>query len=73
MEMNQPAKALAEYEANLKKHPKRFNGLHGAAMAASQSGNAEKAKYYYSQLMEVGNSPYARRPEIAEARAFVKK
>lgn len=72
VEVNEPAAALKEYEADLKKHPNRFNGLHGAARAASKSGNTEKAKQYYAKLMTVANSPYATRREIAEARSFVR-
>lgn len=72
MEMNEPAKALEEYEADLKKHPNRFNALHGAATAASKSGNIEKAKHYYAQLIAVANSPYAIRSEIRGAKSFVR-
>jgi len=34
----------------LKAHPKRFNGLKGAGLAAEGSNNPEKAKFYYQQL-----------------------
>lgn len=46
MEVKQYANALREYEADLKKHPNRFNGLRGAALAAERAGDREKADYY---------------------------
>jgi hypothetical protein len=42
------AEALEEYESVLKINPNRFNALYGAAQAAEKLGNAEKARYYYS-------------------------
>jgi hypothetical protein len=53
MEVKQYAKALSEYEADLKKHPNRFNGLKGAALAAERSGDREKADYYSGKLKEI--------------------
>src|SRR5262249_37924504 len=41
MEMNRPAQALVEYQADLKLNPNRFNGLYGAAQAAEKSGKPE--------------------------------
>lgn len=50
MEMQQWNKALVAYEDNLKKHPNRFNGLDGAALAAEKLGDKKKANDYYKQL-----------------------
>src|ERR1700730_6923778 len=36
LDMNRPEQALAEYEADLKFNPYRFNGLYGAALAAEK-------------------------------------
>ena len=47
MEANKYVKALEAYETNLKAHPNRFNGIYGAAMAAKQSGNKEKAIFVF--------------------------
>ncbi len=72
LQMNNPAGALTAYEADLKKHPNRFNGLYGAGMAAEKSGNTEKAKSYYQQLLAVANHPGPGRPELTAARSFLK-
>jgi ribosome-binding factor A len=63
LELHQPAQALAEYEAVLKIAPNRFNGLYGAVTAAEMSGDASKAKAYYSQLRE-NCAPQADREEL---------
>ena len=71
MELHQPAQALAEYEASLRAVPNRFNGLYGAAQAAQQAGNAEKAKLYYSQLLDLCEKADSERPELQKARTFL--
>ncbi|MCW3116755.1 MAG: hypothetical protein JWM28_837 [Chitinophagaceae bacterium] len=73
LQMNQPAEALAEYEADLKKHPNRFNGLYGAGLAAERSNNFEKATQYYQQLIAIANSPDSNRPELNAAKSFLQK
>ena len=72
MQMNKPAKALEAYEADLKKHPNRFNGLYGAGLAGERANNIEKAKYYYQQLMAIANSTNSNRPELEAARMFLR-
>jgi tetratricopeptide (TPR) repeat protein len=73
MQLNKPAEALEAYEADLKKHPNRFNGLYGAGLASEKTGNIEKTKYYYQQLTAIANSPNANRIELENARLFLKK
>lgn len=73
MQMNKWDKALEAYEANLKKHPNRFNGLYGAGLAAEQSGNLGKAKLYYGQLMKVANPANSNRPELIIANRFLEE
>ena len=73
LQLNKPGKALETYEADLKKHPNRFNGLYGAGLAAERSGNLEKANYYYQQLTAIANSVDSNRPELEAARLFLKK
>lgn len=53
MELNQPDKALEAYQADLEKHPNRYNGLNGAALAASKCGQKELADFYAKQLKVV--------------------
>ena len=67
LELHQPAQALAEYEAVLKIAPNRFNGLYGAVTAAEMSGDAAKAKTYYSRLRE-NCAPQADREELQRAK-----
>mgnify|MGYP001950910034 CR=1 FL=1 len=69
--LNKPNEALEAYETNLKGHPNRFNGIYGAAIAAKQSGNQEKAIKYFNQLIELTKHSKSDRPEIAEAKSFI--
>ena len=62
--------ALTEYEASLERAPNRFNGLYGAAAAARKAGDAGKAAGYYERLIAQCDAS-GRRPELAEARAFL--
>nr|WP_298925801.1 hypothetical protein [uncultured Allomuricauda sp.] len=71
--LNKPVEALEAYEVNLKGHPNRFNGVYGAAIAAKESDNNEKAIYYFNQLIELTKSSNSERPEIKEAKAFVQQ
>jgi len=73
LQMNKPDKALKAYEADLEKHPNRFNGIYGAGLAAERSNNFKKAKLYYQQLTEIANSTTSNRPELGEAKLFLKK
>ncbi len=73
LQMNQPAKALEAYEANLKTHPNRFNGLYGAGVAAEKLNNTVKANLYYKKLTGFTNTETSKRPEINRANLFLKK
>ena len=73
LELNKPAEALEAYEENLKGHPNRFNGIYGAAIAAKQAGNHEKATQYFNQLIELTKNSNSDRPEIKEAKAYVQQ
>ena len=69
--MGKTSEALAAYEADLKKHPNRFNSLYGAATTSEKTKNAGKAKQYYEQLLVV--APTSQREEITEAKAYLGK
>lgn len=69
--LNQPGKALEAYEINLKGHPNRFNGLYGAAVAAKKIGDNEKAKKYFSELIELAKNSNSDRLELQEAKEFI--
>ena len=73
MEMKEYSKALEAYEANLKRHPGRFNGLYGAALAAQKSGDVKKATTFYQQLIAIAKLSDTKRPELAAAESFLKR
>jgi len=73
MTMNRSDEALIAYEQNLKINPNRYNGLYGAAVAAKQSGNQEKAKMYFEQLIRLTENSNSDRIEIEEARMFLEQ
>ena len=70
MESGLPVEALDEYERSQLRDPNRLRGLYGAGLAAAQSGNREKAKYFYSRVAQlVGTSDS--RPELKKVRAYL--
>jgi hypothetical protein len=73
--VNEPAKALGQFEATLKTEPRRFRSLYGAAHAAQLSGNRNASQKYFRELLSVcANADKPGRPEIKEAReALVKQ
>lgn len=70
--MNQYPEALAAFEADLKNHPNRFNGLFGAGLAAEKSKQNKKAITYYNQLINIADAN-STRPELVHARMFLDK
>ncbi|HUE79049.1 MAG TPA: hypothetical protein VMN38_05410 [Sphingomicrobium sp.] len=71
VELGRPADAVKEYEASLKRAPRRLAGLYGAARAAKLAGNAADASRYYAALLEVAGNGDSTRAELREARAHV--
>jgi tetratricopeptide (TPR) repeat protein len=71
MDLQRPQEALAEYEVSLRTDPNRFNGLYGAAQAAAQSQQKEKASAYYAQLLRNCEGTRSDRSELAEAKTIV--
>ena len=63
--------ALEAYEKSLKISPNRFNSLYGAGRNAEIAGNSEKAKLYYSKLVQISKRADSDRPEINQAKKFV--
>ena len=72
MTLNSPAQAFAEFERSLKRDPNRFRGIYGAARAAEASGNREAARDYYAKLQTLTVNRDTERPELAQAKAFLK-
>jgi hypothetical protein len=70
LELKQPADALKEYEAALKKSPNRFDSLYGAGHAAQLAGDSANARVYFAKLTEI-SAPAADRAELSEAKSFL--
>jgi tetratricopeptide (TPR) repeat protein len=73
MEAKRPQQALAEYQADLKMNPNRFNGLYGAARAAEAAGKQGEATEYYAMLLKVCDGSNSTRPELSHARELLAK
>ena len=73
LELGDPRQALKEFEASHRVEPNRFKGLYGTARAAELSGDREKARTYYAQLIALCEKADTDRPELKEAKAFVAK
>lgn len=72
LEMNAPARALVQFEATLKKEPRRFRALHGAARAAQLSGARDVSQGYFRELVMVcEHADLPDRPEILEAKRAI--
>jgi tetratricopeptide (TPR) repeat protein len=71
LQMGNPALALQAYQEDLRIHPNRFNGLYGAGKAAEKSGDRLQAVRYYQKLLDQ-SATHSRRPEIADAKQFLK-
>ena len=70
LELGRPTEALVEYEASLKRAPRRLAGLYGAAKAAKLAGDLGKARLYYVELAEMTKGSDGSLPEVKEARVF---
>src|SRR5438309_1875255 len=68
--LNLPKEAQQEFEAALQIYPGRFQGLYGAAQAAEQSGEKEKAQHYYAKLIEQTTKADGSRSELAQLREY---
>ena len=73
MALNSPAQAFAEFERSLKRDPNRFRGIYGAARAAEASGNQVAARDYYTRLQTLTVKGDTERPELVQAKAFLKR
>jgi hypothetical protein len=72
LEMNEPAQALEQFEATLKKEPGRFRALYGAAHAAELSGSRETSQRYFRELLKVCvHADMPGRPEMLEAKRAI--
>jgi tetratricopeptide (TPR) repeat protein len=70
LESARPAEALAEFERSQVRDPNRFRSLSGAGKAAEQSGNREKARYYFKRLTDMAGAG-DHRQEMEKARGYL--
>jgi cytochrome c-type biogenesis protein CcmH/NrfG len=70
LESGKAAEALAAYERSQVRDPNRFRSLSGAGQAAAQAGNRDKARYYFSRLVDMAGSGDPR-PELEKARRYL--
>ena len=67
LQMNQPEEALLQFEAALKREPKRFRALYGAARAAQLKPDPEASRRYFDELIIVcAHADKPGRKELAE-------
>ncbi|HVU95282.1 MAG TPA: hypothetical protein VHE34_08665 [Puia sp.] len=66
-----PGEALRQYEADLRGHPRRFNGVYGAGLAAWKAGDKEKAKGYFRALITIADTVGCNREELRQARTIL--
>jgi len=71
LDLQRPQEALTEYEISLRTDPNRFNGLYGAAQAATQVQQREKASTYFVQLLKNCEGIRSDRPELAQAKSLL--
>ena len=73
LEAKRPQQALAEYQADLKFNPNRFNGLFGAGRSAEESGKQADANEYYALLLQTCEGGNSTRPELGRAKELLAK
>jgi hypothetical protein len=64
-------RALAAFEATMKKEPNRLRAIGGAMRAAEASGNRTLAATYARQLLEIAKAADSERPELGRARQIL--
>jgi hypothetical protein len=73
LELNEPKEALVQYELSLVNSPNRFNSLYGAGKSAELLGNTEKARFYFTALLNINKNSGASRDQLVHAYNVVNK
>jgi hypothetical protein len=69
LQLNDPAAALKEFDATLKKEPTRFRAIAGAQKAATAAGGGAAARKYSALLLKIcARADKPGRPELLAAR-----
>ena len=72
LQMKKNEEALNAYETVLTKSPNRFNSLYNAGVASIKLGDKQKTAFYFKQLLTIADPINSDRPELTEARSFLK-
>lgn len=72
LESGRFAEALEAYRGALRRAPRRYNSLLGAARSADSAGEETAARDYYQELLRFANDSEEVRESTREARAFIK-
>jgi hypothetical protein len=75
LEMNEPARALEQFELTLKHEPRRFRSVYGAAHAAQLGSDLATSHEYFRELLQIcARADKPARSELQEAaRAIMQK
>jgi hypothetical protein len=74
LEMNEPTRALNQFEVTLKQEPRRFRSLYGAAQAAQLVGRRDTSRRYFREILQVcADADKPGRPELKKAREALAK
>jgi len=71
--LDQPGRALVEFETSLQRDPNRLRGIYGAGRAAAAAGKHQAARAYYTKLQTLTADRDTERPELVQATAFLAK
>ncbi len=73
LQLQRPAEALVELKRSLARDPNRYQTIAVAARAARAAGDTTAASRYYAELVRLGERAQAQRPELVEARDFLRQ
>jgi tetratricopeptide (TPR) repeat protein len=71
LEMGQPEEALLQFEHALQRSPNRFNSLYGAGKSAEMIGDKNKARDYFTILLEISKNSGLNRDQLVEASNYI--
>ena len=72
LELNRPAEAATYFQKALRRTPNRPKLVFGLARAAQVQGDTEAAKKRYEEFLAIWRTADPDRPELAEAREFLR-
>ncbi len=70
-ELNNPEEALTQYELSLINNPNRFNSLYGAGKSAELIGDKDKARDYFTTLIELSGDSDLTREQLVYASDYI--